>query len=380
MQTYELVIIGAGLSGLSISNQLIAKKNWNQPTLLLDSRNNYENDKSWCFWLPKDKYLQKQLNPIITKRWSNWKMAEILKQTPHRPYCYIASEDFYNFSLEQLNTASQMKLNLNSHILDIQSFDTHHEIHLKNQPSICARHIIDTRPPRLECQTAPLWQVFLGFEIKSPAAIFEENTMELMHQLTAMQTGVCFQYILPFNAHHALIETTYIGNKKIDSSELYPLLTNFIDKNYSKNQLHIHRQEQGILPMGLAVTKINNSKHYQYAGIASGAIRPSSGYAFLRIQKQAERIAKCLIESGKLPSKQKEPWLMKNMDNLFIKVCHKYPQLIANFFSAFANKVPAERLVEFLSDECHFLNCLQVANALPKGLFIQETFKNLGKK
>jgi lycopene beta-cyclase len=370
MQTYELVIIGAGLSGLSISNQLIAN-DWCQTTLLIDSRQTYQNDKSWSFWLPADAQLQKHLNPLIAKRWVNWTMDEVLKHTPKRPYCYIPSEDFYQFSLKKLKNNPWINLNLNTQIQAIKSFTKHHEIQFKNQASIRARYIIDTRPPILECQNAPLWQVFLGQEIKSIHALFDEDTMHLMHELRPTSSGACFQYILPFNKHHALIETTYIGNKKIDSSELYPLLATYVEKNFSTHPLLIGRQEQGVLPMGIRPLMPKASSRYCYAGMASGAIRPSTGYAFLRIQKQAEYIASSLCKKGKLPAFKKDPWFIRNMDNIFLKVCQKHPSLIAGFFQAFAHKVPAPKLIEFLSDECNFLNCTQVALALPKGLFLK---------
>ena len=63
--------------------------------------------------------------------------------------------------------------------------------------------------------------------------------------------------------------------------------------------------------------------NYFYAGALGGAVRASSGYAFLRIQKWAKDCAVCLKETGKLISHPKENLITFKLDKIFLNVLEK---------------------------------------------------------
>ena len=73
---YDLVIIGAGLAGLSLACWLFQLAEEGQKTLprvcFLEPRTSYSNDRTWCFW---------DLEPhpfrdLITHRWFRWQVSQ----------------------------------------------------------------------------------------------------------------------------------------------------------------------------------------------------------------------------------------------------------------------------------------------------------------
>ena len=44
---YDVIIIGAGLSGLTLANEIITRTS--KSVLILEKKKKFSNDKNWCF-------------------------------------------------------------------------------------------------------------------------------------------------------------------------------------------------------------------------------------------------------------------------------------------------------------------------------------------
>ena len=67
---YDIVILGAGCSGMLLSFFLSNKKTKHKKNILLIERNqSFVFDKTWCFWEEKS---INTLNECINNSWSNW--------------------------------------------------------------------------------------------------------------------------------------------------------------------------------------------------------------------------------------------------------------------------------------------------------------------
>ena len=55
INTYDVIIIGAGLSGLSLAEEI--SRRTDHRILILEKKRKFQNDKNWCFWnLPENKF------------------------------------------------------------------------------------------------------------------------------------------------------------------------------------------------------------------------------------------------------------------------------------------------------------------------------------
>ena len=64
--------------------------------------------------------------------------------------------------------------------------------------------------------------------------------------------------------------------------------------------------------------KIFKGSNYFYTGTSAGAIRPSSGYAFLRIQNWAEACSLQLKKNGTLITFPKDNFFLNNLEKIFL--------------------------------------------------------------
>ena len=97
-----------------------------------------------------------------------------------------------------------------------------------------------------------------------------------------------FEYILPLKNNKFLFELTAFSKVKLPYEYLEKKIKKYL-QDYKIKNYDIIRKEYGVLPMGFVnLRKIFKGSNYFYTGTSAGAIRPSSGYAFLRIQNWAE--------------------------------------------------------------------------------------------
>ena len=105
-------------------------------------------------------------------------------------------------------------------------------------------------------------------------------------------------------------------------------------------------------------------------GLGGGAARPSTGYAFTRIQQQADRVARAFERGESVPASLDGPFA-RFMDRVFLQVIQTVPDRgPALFESLFRNAAP-DRLEHFLSGSIHPADRLSVMSSLPTLPFLR---------
>ena len=105
-------------------------------------------------------------------------------------------------------------------------------------------------------------------------------------------------------------------------------------------------------------------------GLGGGAARPSTGYAFARIQRQADRVTSAITEGRAVPATLDGPFA-RFMDRVFLQVIQTVPERgPALFESLFRNAAP-DRLEHFLSGSVHPMDRLSVMTSLPTLPFLR---------
>ena len=360
-QKFDIGIIGAGLSGLTLGNSLLNKKIKN--FILFEKEKKTKNDKTYSFWSGPGLFDIKKTFSVKPKK--EWSQIEIkVKGASYKidlgdyKYACYSSESVLSELYKKL-TKNGVKVERGCVIKQLKKNQNDWEIELKSK-KILLKNIMDSRPnTKFDDKYPSLKQVFVGSEIISTKKVFDENVVTLMDFYDSNK-DVIFTYILPFSKTKALIETTFFSydiNFK-QAERLHKLTLKKFDIK------EITRTEKAVLPMS-PYTNVKLENQYFRIGNFAGASRPASGYAFTRIALWANQI-ELKKEFCYEMINHKQNYLTNWLDKIFLSVLRSDPQKAPEIFKIFFTKVPISSSIRFLSDQSRLVDYLVIILKLPK--------------
>ncbi len=360
-QKFDIGIIGAGLSGLTLGNSLLSKKIKN--FILFEKEISTKNDKTYSFWSGPGLFdIKKKFSVKPKKEWSQIEIkvkgeSYKIDLGDYRYACY-GSESLLSELYKRL-AEKGIKVERGCSIKHVKKDQDDWEIEVKGK-KILLKNIIDSRPnKKFDDKYPSLKQVFVGSEIISTKKVFDENVVTLMDFYNSKK-NVIFTYILPFSKTKALVETTFfsydINFKQVE--KLHKLTLKKFDIK------EITRTEKAVLPMS-PYTNLKMENQYYKIGNFAGASRPASGYAFTRIALWANQIETKSEFSYEMIN-HKENYLTNWLDKIFLSVLRSNPQEAPEIFRIFFTKVPISSVIRFLSDQSRLIDYLVIILKLPK--------------
>ncbi len=355
MKEFNYVIIGGGCAGLSLAYELeINNKLKNKTLAIIETRNEYNRDKTWSFW----KVFDHNFEDCVIKNWNNFTIKTSNNchklQNKKFPYQSIDSGKFY----KKVNS----KLSTNS---NVSFFKNINEINLKNST------IFNSVFRGEELSKSRLWQHFKGIEIETSEEFFNEQEINLMDFDCDQRNDVHFFYTLPFSKKRALIETTWLSNLESQSLMDYDLqLENYIKNNLGIRNYKVNFSEKGAIPLFHSSSKKDD--HIINIGSVGGMTRLSTGYTFLNIQEHSKYIVKNIDKIKKIKSFNLGK-KYKLLDQIFIRVLKRYPKEMPKiFFNMF--KASSNTIIKFLSNKSNIFEDINIILKMPKLIFIKALF------
>jgi lycopene beta-cyclase len=292
-KSYDFIFLGTGCASLSILMRMIGSGRFADKTfLLIDKESKNNNDRTWCFWEKENGYFE----TIVYKKWNDllFKTGELSLSLNIAPYKYkmIRGIDFYNYCFSKIALQSNIQIKYGK--ID---FERNNSIKINGESLITNYAIVFNSiylPAKKEQNKFYLLQHFKGWIIETSTNQFNPDQGTLMDFSISQKHGTTFIYVLPLTPNKALVEYT-LFTKNLLQKEEYDLQL----QNYIKQQLHISNfkiveEEFGVIPMtNEDFTAYENGMYH--IGTAGGQTKPSTGYTFQFIQKQASQIVKDLI-------------------------------------------------------------------------------------
>jgi lycopene beta-cyclase len=118
--------------------------------------------------------------------------------------------------------------------------------------------------------------------------------------------------------------------------------------------------------MGLKCNISSADPRWIRTGLAAGAARPSTGFAFKRIQHWAQLCAEAIINGRLGFDFQSDNRVLKWMDNIFLNAIKENPAIAPLLFISLAHNVPPDKLARFLTDRPKYGDYFSIIRALPK--------------
>lgn len=369
----DLLILGGGCAGLSLAIRLAELGERCPRTRILEPRRQYVHDRTWCFWNDGST----RFTTMFAHQWRNLSVRAGGQSTNidcgATPYCMLPSNAFYAAALEAIAANSRIELAMGTTAAGIRRGSAK-DWRVETCHGECrAKMVVDTRPdPDRAARDAILWQSFEGREIECGFDAFDPSSADLMDFQRSDANDIRFTYVLPVSSRRALIETTVFGGFPLRPGALRTELDVAIKRLVGAGTFDIVRSEYGALPMGNLQTPVDGDRSYVRVGVTSGGARASTGYAFQRIQRWADRCAQSLADGKGLAGHARDPLLLRAMDRLFLCVLRRQPASAPEMFLSMFQDVPARRIIKFLSDRGALQDYAAVALALPLAPFLKE--------
>lgn len=357
----DVIIAGAGLSGLSLAVALLdAGLPEDARVVLVDPRETLSGaDRTWCFF----DLVPHAFESAITHRWSRWRVrngaAEVLRSAPGIAYCTIPGERFYELALERLVAAGQrIELVLGVTVEHLEDRGAHVDVHT-SAGVLRARLAMDSRPPSLtraadDGNDVNLLQHFRGRVVRSTEPVFEADTATLMDFDVSQADGIHFIYVLPFDAHTALVESTFFTERPLPDAVYEAAIDTWLARRRPGVVFQTISHESGVIPMTTEPFDAWPSPRIVRIGTAGGHVKPSSGYAFLAVQRFVREFAPRVVSALRVdgcaePPAARSPRTIA-LDTIFLSYLRSRPERAPDTFYRLFERVPPAVLARFLSD------------------------------
>lgn len=373
METYNFILAGGGAAGLSLAIRL-AQTFPEIKILILDRSPKQANDRTWCFW-------SVQPSPYPAATFRTWErlaffgthFSTTFSLSPYR-YYLIRGIDFYRHAYEILNTCPNVRFEYGE-VQNITENESFASVFL-NGRSFQAEWVFSSLYDPQKITTQPhryhyLKQHFRGWEIETDTPCFDPQTPTLFDFRTPQKGQMRFMYILPFSEREALIEYTLFSPTLLESDEYDQALRKYIGEVLKISHFEIKAVENGVIPMSDQPLPRRLGQRILAIGTLGGRVKPSSGYAFLRIQKDSEAIVRSLNQYGHPFHLPESPSRYRLFDSIMLQVMLRHGGEMNQIFTQLFRNNPVQRVFAFLDEEQSFLEDTKILASLPPLPFIR---------
>ena len=372
---YDFIIAGGGAAGLSLAYHLVNSPLRERSILIVDKDAKNRNDRTWCFWAN-----QPTLFDGIAHR--SWSQLQVVGETFQKTvdlqdyrYKMIRGIDFYQYGRRELSARAAVRF-LQGEVEAIGDGEGRASVTVDGR-TYAGRWVFDSRFKPSQFNPDParyhyLQQHFRGWEIETSAPAFDPQVATFMDFRTAEKQGVGFFYVLPFSERHALVE--YVLHSR-DAVQYSQALRAYLETVLGIKDYRIVAVEGGTNPLTDQPFPRRVGQRIMSIGIPGGRVKPTSGYAFWRIQQDSAAIVWSLLRAEHPFDVPPDSRFFHLCDSLMLQIMGSHGDQIEPIFAALFKNNPIERVLRFLDEAASPWESLSLIATLPPALFLQALFQ-----
>ena len=373
---YDYLIVGGGAAGLSLAYQLAqeprlaAKK-----VLLIEPEAKDQNDRTWSFWTNEPA----AFDGLAAHEWRTIAFRSpgferVLDLSPYR-YCTVRGLDYYRFVRQALASHPGFAWVHGT----VEALDnTPAGVRARSSAGeFTARYAFDSRPPDLARLMQPqkhryLLQHFVGWEVETEQDAFDPAVVEFMDFRGPQHREARFMYVLPFSRRRALVEYTLFSAQPLPKAEYEAALRDYLAAALGGNGYRVLGEEVGAIPMTDHPLPGRTGAHIINLGTRGGRAKPSTGYAFRRIQQHSARLVAALAATGHPPADPTgDRWQFRLFDTLLLDIMQRRGETTRDLFRQLFERNPVQRIFRFLDEQTTWAENLQIMHSVAPGPFLR---------
>jgi lycopene beta-cyclase len=375
MPDYDYIIAGAGLAGLSLAYQLINSPLRDRSILIVDPDPKDRNDRTWSYWSDRPT----PFDGLACRTWDRLHLAglndEMLVNLRRCRYRTIRGSDFYDHVRHEL--AQHPNVTWQRGKVDtIEDGDEVTRV-IVNREAVTGQWVFDSRPRHtgFDQRYHQLKLHFKGWEIETARSAFDPNAATFLDFRTPQNGATRFFYVLPFDERHALVEYTLFSNMPLLPREYEQAMQAYLRDVLNIADYQIVRQESGVIPITDQPFERQLGRRVMSIGTRGGRIKPTTGFAFLRVQADSAAIVRSLIDHDQPFDIPADSARYRLYDWMLLDIMEREPERIQVIFAALFKRNSIERVLSFLDEQASLAENIHMFANLPQAPFLQALWR-----
>lgn len=394
LSTYDFIIAGGGLAGLSLAYYLSQSSLGNAKILIIDQSEKKENDKTWCFWEAQPN----AFDEIVRQKWNGvWfhgsrNFSQFLPIDEYQ-YKLIRSADFYQFIYDTISRKENINFLIDSVLSVEKDIDDKPQVKTVKGIYKASQIVFDStfRSAYTDTQYSQMLQHFKGWVIETDEPSFDE-TKPTMFDFNVEQNDECrFVYVLPYSKTKALVEYTIFSDNLLEDSFYDNELKDYITNQLKIAHYRIEEVEKGVIPMSDEPCIQIPDHGIVRIGTSGGYVKASTGYSFTRTQRILKNLVRDLERAkGNFDSfeKEKKAWRKGTyipnwkalLDSILLDVMLKNRHSSKDIFTCLFSKNRPAQILKFLDEDTSLLEDLAIMHTVPIIPFLKSAFVVIFRK
>lgn len=362
----DVVVIGGGCAGLALATSITDRGG---SVAVVESRSGDRDGRTWCYWETGDAVLPE----AVSRSWNRWEIrtahgSTVAEDRAH-PYRMVRSHDYRAAARRRIEGSGRGRIIDGTRIVDIA-------LPPASAGAAPMPQVVDARGPVATGPVPPgrvaLYQRFVGRWIRTTRPVFDDSTVTLM-DFPELQAGqdVLFFYVLPVAADLALVECTVFARSMHDRVRFRDEIDAYLLRRWGlrDQEWTVEGEEAGCIPMTDAPVETGGDGAVPF-GMRAGIARPSTGYAFTRIQRAARAAAPAIAAGGR-PVAPRDRLRIRALDAIFLRFLRDRGEAAPAVFLRMFSSLPGPLTVRFLTERSSPLDEIRLILALPKVPFLR---------